>query len=565
MGGTEFDEAIKDMKKHQTEEDKKDGERLEVNKDNEDLIEDITNKKIKARKKLDKIVRRNKSAKYNRFLCNLYENSKIYMLRVKASELKRYKDMTPKARAELARRRLDETNKFGGVSDPMIATTTDIDKLILGAQKAISKVHKGQDPAGNTVSDRRYNENVLLRLQDKKGRYKSRIPEKHLKAEVLDVPYIYLGDLIDGVLSYLTNIVDDKNGLNGSFQMLLGNIEILDPLLAFQYENALIKCGTSAAEEEVWRSLADIDPLRFKGGHRLSFYTNIGSLPISLDYFQEWFVNTIVRPQIENYSFLAFVKNLCTTLIGKAFNAKCFGDTLNYNLGFDTAIFGLADSFTSNVSSPAEVAESKSAAQERGASPLPLNTAAAPTGREPGLQGSKPVIPSIVLYSRDSRPAVSESEYENLQNGIYHYYLGASCGLAKQIKFNKSDMPYNRAARLGRRGALSAYQLRELYNVKIDMIGNTLHKNGQYIKVDPTSVGVGGLASAGTLPNLAQLLGIGGYYLVTGVSSTVSSAGFDVEVTAMQEGLNFESNELVALEPIIKSNKDSPKINPEDR
>ena len=535
MGGTELDQAIKEYRESMLETEKAQDVKIEEQKslgNDSGFIESIENKRIKAREKLDKITKRNKAQKYKRFLCNLYEKSKIYILRVDTDEFRRYKDMTPKERAELAKQRLDPSDTSIELIDPQLADTSDIDALILRAEKNIKEAQAGQDPR------------VGVRFSEKSVR--TGIKKKHLRSKELDVPYIYLGDLLDGVLQYMTNIVDTgDDGLPGSFQMLLGSIEILDPLMAFQYKNAVIKCA-GHQEQEVVRALADINPLRYKGAHKISFYTNIGSLPISLDYFQEWFINNIVRPQIENYSFLTFVKSLCSLLIGKAFNSKCFDEVLNYQLMFDTAIFGLGDSFTGRVVSPAQVAQSRTKALRK--AKVPLDTE---------MDGSTPIIPTLVLYSRDSVPAVSTSERENLENGIYQHYLGASCGLTKKISFVKQDMPYNRASRLRREGSLSAYQLRELYNVNIDMIGNTLHKNGQYIKVDPTAVGVGASAGAGNLPNLASLLGIGGYYLVSSVSHTISSAGFDVKVTGFQEGLEIDAHELVALQPYLEEEKKS--------
>jgi len=535
MGGTELDQAIKEYRESMLETEKAQDVKIEEQKslgNDSGFIEDIENKRIKAREKLDKITKRNKAQKYKRFLCNLYEKSKIYILRVDTDEFRRYKDMTPKERAELAKQRLDPSDTSIELIDPQLADTSDIDALILRAEKNIKEAQAGQDPR------------VGVRFSEESVR--TGIKKKHLRSKELDVPYVYLGDLLDGVLQYMTNIVDTgDDGLPGSFQMLLGSIEILDPLMAFQYKNAVIKCA-GHQEQEVVRALADINPLRYKGAHKISFYTNIGSLPISLDYFQEWFINNIVRPQIENYSFLTFVKSLCSLLIGKAFNSKCFDEVLNYQLMFDTAIFGLGDSFTGRVVSPAQVAQSRTKALRK--AKVPLDTE---------MDGSTPIIPTLVLYSRDSVPAVSTSERENLENGIYQHYLGASCGLTKKISFVKQDMPYNRASRLRREGSLSAYQLRELYNVNIDMIGNTLHKNGQYIKVDPTAVGVGASAGAGNLPNLASLLGIGGYYLVSSVSHTISSAGFDVKVTGFQEGLEIDAHELVALQPYLEEEKKS--------
>jgi len=282
----------------------------------------------------------------------------------------------------------------------------------------------------------------------------------------------------------------------------------------------------------------------------LAFFTNIGSLPISLEYFQEWFVNNVVRPQRETFSFINFIKQICANLIGRSFNSKCFGDALNFNLKFDTANFGLDESFTSKIVSPEEVARSKAKASQKGMTLLDQDL------------GDAPVIPSLVLYSADSRPSVSKSEIENIQNGIYTHYIGGACGLSKKISFHKNDMPYYREARLQREGTLSALQLRELYNVQIDMIGNNLHRNGQYIKVDPTSIGVGAIDSGGSLSNLAQLLGIGGYYLVSSVTHSISSNGFDVRVVGLQEGITLSAGTLVAIHQFEGDGKESPKSDP---
>jgi hypothetical protein len=119
-----------------------------------------------------------------------------------------------------------------------------------------------------------------------------------------------------------------------------------------------------------------------------------------------------------------------------------------------------------------------------------------------------------------------------------------------------------REARLQREGSLSALQLRELYNVSIDMVGNTLHRNGQYIKVDPTAIGVGSLTSPGSIANVAQLLGIGGYYLISGVTHTISRSGFDVKVSALQEGIDLDSGTLVAIHE-FESKKADPKSDPD--
>ena len=93
----------------------------------------------------------------------------------------------------------------------------------------------------------------------------------------------------------------------------------------------------------------------------------------------------------------------------------------------------------------------------------------------------------VLLYSTDSRPRALSGEYDpDTKRGIYHHYLGAACGLVKTINFSRQDQAYLRESRIQKEGALGAEQLRELYSANIDLVGNTLYKNGMYIYINPS-------------------------------------------------------------------------------
>ena len=250
--------------------------------------------------------------------------------------------------------------------------------------------------------------------------------------------------------------------------------------------------------------------------------TNIGSIPISLEFFQEWFINNIVKPQADKYNLLRFIKTVCSSLISRAFNSLCFEGGPKFSLRFDTATFNFDQSYAGRNITSTTLAQSKSRAQESSC----------------GKLSGAPSIPAFIVASMDSRPKTGNYNHD-LDVGIYHYYLGAACGIAKSIKFDRTGMPYYREARLQRTSALSALQLREMYNISIEMVGNTIHKNGQYIYVNPIAIGAGSAKTRSTVPNLARLLGIGGYYMITGISHTVSSAGFNVSLQGLQEGIDF--------------------------
>jgi hypothetical protein len=144
----------------------------------------------------------------------------------------------------------------------------------------------------------------------------------------------------------------------------------------------------------------------------------------------------------------------------------------------------------------------------------------------------------LILISTDSRPKYLRGNFENdLKRGIYHNYIGSSCGLVKKLNFNREDQEYLRESKIQKNGALGAEQLRELYSVSIELVGNNLYKNGNYIYVSPMILPA--------TKRQMQLLGLHGYYLVTSVASTITDNSFNTSITALHEGVKFAENTLL--------------------
>ena len=523
-GGTEYDQQIEKLEE---EIEKKDDDIEDLYKQNPEMKADdptlttLTADKKKLLEELTSLLKKEKSLKYKRFLCGLYTSGKIYSLKVPRDDFILLKDLSPQERDRISRKRVTGKMYTAGFT-PQNPTNADLDRMNDYASQIVNlTLGDADDPDQKMAS-------MIRDMQFSKSLDK-------LTGNTVDISYFYLGDFIDNILQYLSTIVTKDRTTDGSFQMLLANVELIDPLLAFQIKEVDIKCGT-ARNTIIKKALADVNPLKFRGLNQIKFTTNLSTLPISLEFFQEWFINHVVRNQREKYPFLQFIKAVCSSLIARSFNSTCFDDALKFQLRFDTNIFNFDKSYSGKVVSVGTLAQSKADADAKSCQPLEKQ--------------SDTVVPSIVLYSVDSQPT-SEGDYTNdLQNGIYHYYLGASCGIAKKIQFQRQNMPYYREARIGRTSALSAVQLREMYNTQIDMIGNNLHRNGQYLYVNPVAIGAGSQGPvSGELPTFARLLGIGGYYLISKVSHEVSAGGFDVTVTGIQEGLDFSSdaNKLVGM------------------
>lgn len=528
-GGSTFTEDIAEIDKKLEDLNKQLGEASEETTRSDPLndprVQSLREEKKKLLEQQSSLVTEDKAVKYKKFLNRLYCTNKIYSYKVPFKNLELLRDKTPEDRAKAARQRVKEQEYLNGYQPQNDTGATQT--LYEDAAKAISLLTKEEPNNEEEQNKLRYTVTGLIN-----------------KNRERQIPFFYLGDLIDEILNYMVTIID-SDAARGSLQIILSQVELLDPLLAYQIEKLDIKCPNTKTKSII-KAITEVDPMRFRGLTGIKFTTNIGSLPISLELFQEWFINNIVKPQVETYHLLRFIKIICSSLIGKAFNSICFKDGVKYNLRFDTSIFNFDKSFTGKLPTVQDLADSKAVSDGKDCAQLDKDT--------------KPSIPTFLVYSVDSRPLTGNYD-DDLKTGIYHYYLGAECGIAKKISFQRIGLPYYREARLQRTSALSALQLRELYNANIDMVGNNLHKNGQYIYINPVAIGAGSLQQKGSVPNLARLLGIGGYYMISGVSHNISSNGFDVQVQAIQEGIDFSAagNSTVQLVPYIGSSILNPK------
>jgi hypothetical protein len=505
--------------------------------------EDTTREKKRA-ELLDKqmqLMRKARKAKHTVFLKALRDKNKIRGISVDTKELLKggFAKMTPEERAEAAKIRAGKALRealAGSVAAETAAQEKELDAFAAGYAGA-----KG-DPAENED---------LKRMADNLGIFNTK------KSKTTTIPFFYLGDLIDVVMGERLSHLTEKDGSGASpLQMMLGPVELIDPLQAFQIKTVTFACPDATTEQKmVQLQLAKIDPCRFRMISGIFTTMNIGSIPISTHAFDEWFVNTVVRGNKDSYFLLNFIKDVCGGLVSRAYGSSCYKDLFQYNIKFDTATFRMADDFKGQSKTINELGRSARSAAERDRHRLTADPDSPP-----------PSIPTVVLYPVQSRPSVGDRA-SDMQDGIYHYFLGGRCGLAKEINFTRQDMPFYREARIDKDGSLGAQQLKELYTVQLNMIGNTLHKNGTYIYIDPIAIGAGSASAIGGVKNIARLIGLGGYFLVNSVSNELTPSSYNTTVGAMQEMSAMDEGtgeKLVAINgPALDSsdpaNSDSPE------
>ena len=142
----------------------------------------------------------------------------------------------------------------------------------------------------------------------------------------------------------------------------------------------------------------------------------------------------------------------------------------------------------------------------------------------------------FVLGAEDPSLGNLQGDFEqDNHSGIHHIYFGADSGVLKKASFQKTDQEYLPEARFASEGNFRFNQLANVYDVSLEMVGNNLFKVGQYVYFDTGPMGAGQSWERnedGTVRSWANLMGLGGYHLVTEVANSISLSGYNTTVKA---------------------------------
>ena len=319
------------------------------------------------------------------------------------------------------------------------------------------------------------------------------------------INYFFLGDLLYVILDSLYQEDNPKKYIDGfeKFKFILGS---------FEFEDLL---DDSSVRKTI----------------------NLGSIPVSVEVFFEWFAENIIKPERKNYSVMYFIRDLCTYLIGEILTENCFKSSYDKKLHFKTTNFiGHKDPFADMNGNIIDISKYYG---KKGATSLPLQQDSV---KHFPIQEMTNYIMIYVDTPRITKSGDIRTGNKKIDgdNGIYHFQIGKDRGLLKKMKFSKSDMKYVREARFFRHGFDGLMQLSNVYNVSLEMIGNTMYYPGMEVYINP--LGFLGAKSrdwdptrgapSGS-PSIANKLGFGGYHLVTRVKSSIGPGKFTTTVDAM--------------------------------
>lgn len=319
---------------------------------------------------------------------------------------------------------------------------------------------------------------------------------KFVEGGKVRIHYIYLGSILEAALS----VHNENKEVLSELRNIVGNIEL--------------KRGDKYESSPQIYSLADI--------------------PVSLKQFTNWYYDQCISKDRTGWNLSGFLKSL-TGFIIKTVKSDCMlgsrtvvgrprvelrplslplysngGDRLTNTMGGANG-FNKADKKINGLSPYQDAWRSG------------YNKTADKRGKNKVYVSSRKLGSYLVLsvYNANRTGRLSEPTKNRRRRdeawGIYHFKIGMDRGLLKNISFKKMDDPMLEAARYIEEGNTLGGMVRR-YNATVDMYGNNLFQPGSEIFLD-TSRGK-------DVGSISHKLGLGGYYMVRSVNSSISSGEF---------------------------------------
>lgn len=243
---------------------------------------------------------------------------------------------------------------------------------------------------------------------------------------------------------------------------------------------------------------------------------NIAHIPISVDFFFQWYVNNIIKNETYHIGVGNFIKRILTELITEAMSEICMSSEEGHYTTFQhgsISVAGIGQSvpghndkqFIDPITGMLLLKKGTPQGQIFDVSyyynkqnefgrDLSLPFRFIPeqeTLEEFDLNGVQGQFQYVYIYgdTKDPMHVGRGDEKKDGLRGCFHLHLGKNAGLVKNISFSKNNVPYLRESRMFNQGQAGLLQLSAVYDCEINMIGNTLFLPGQEVWVNPYGFG----------------------------------------------------------------------------
>jgi len=267
---------------------------------------------------------------------------------------------------------------------------------------------------------------------------------------------------------------------------------------------------------------------------------NIFDIPVSVDWFVEWFTSSIISQNKSQYMLLYFIRDFASKLINNILASSCNRTTL---LPLKNK-FNISNFFVKKVDGNDPIVEKRDDLNRD----VPVDTLSRVIQTNPidnkNIDSSK-IKQYVAIYCQDASSPNNVQCEKDLKNGIYHFYFGRDRGLIKNISFSRSQVQGLRELNYVRES--NGYDLQQLmtpYDVDVKMVGNNLFINGMMIYINPSGFGRK-VGEPYETDSISYSLKLGGYHTIYRVESTINTNGFETSLKARWVGSGAEKRSIV--------------------
>tara|TARA_R110000787_G_scaffold276775_1_gene385762 strand:- start:42 stop:3140 length:3099 start_codon:yes stop_codon:yes gene_type:complete len=291
---------------------------------------------------------------------------------------------------------------------------------------------------------------------------------------------------------------------------------------------------------------------------------NLAHLPVSMQMFRQFMIDRVISQRRSFYSFQDFVKDILTDIIFDSLNRICFG---GYSADDSAIRPGISLISGQGVKGPDDTdwAEPITSNTQKGIYEDRTEFTTLATGQRATLTNqstfktlnlalanqSSPIFSSTktnkakdfnyLMFSAFSVGVLNSRLHGNrdkdADNGIAHFRYGSTKGLMKSVSFSKTPLEFAAEERYVREGTDNLLnQLAGRYEMQMSLVGNNMFIPGQYVYFDPVALGIGKTyANSDSGRSLANLMGLGGYHIITEVGNSISPGKFETTIKALWE------------------------------
>jgi hypothetical protein len=475
---------------------------------------------------IEKIISESRSISYKRLLTNLRNNfsdvetdakgntkkvnsiGKIRYFDLTAANIESYKSILAAASNSTDQRKaFFENNKEG---EQVRDKVQELEETYLKNRVADINTLKGQIKITPEIAEGEELESRLTSLLDQDKIVTNKTFRSQIKDGKMRIYYFYLGDLIESVFDIIYNRPVTKDGSKMATNSETRNKKLYEKLKMilgpFSYYNPLEQKSASI-------QMADI--------------------PISLNYFNAWFYDNVVKRQLDNYVLRQLLSDLCSKLLSNVLSPKRIG-VLAQSKSYKIRIQSLNTNENSNFNQ--EWLERRNQSKPR----YDINELDLVGIKEKTLP-TKNISEWLYMYvvgevedflATESR----NDESFNARKNIPRYYIGGQTGLIKNVSFARTQIPFKFEAALTDQSKTTRNNLlfQDKYDANVELFGNPTLKPGMLIYLDPRGLGLGNINTV-TKTGFQYQLGIGGYYRVVRVTNDIGDGIFTTSIQTVAE------------------------------